>query len=263
MRVLLSLIVILTAAPALAFEGELDAKTFGDASGNEVAFTIYVSGKRDIRMDATQKARRGKPRRVSYIKPAQGKYDFMVDHDKKQAVKVPKDSVAAVAKGGSPGEPPTGNHVEVKELGAATVAGQPTRHVRVTEKDTGEVSDFWFSDRYPASMWQNLFAFDAGATQSPTSEWAQIAERAHGVKPGFIMKMELTPKRGAKRGIEITRLQEKKVTPDKFGIPSGYAVVTFPTMPAGTSTMTPPTTREEAERMRDEYLKQMEQEQKR
>ena len=263
MRWLLALVVMLIAAPALAFEGEIDAKTFGDASGDEVEFTIYVSDKRDVRMDSTAKSRRGKARRVAYIKPAAGKYDFMVDHDQKQAVKLPKDAVKASTSSKGAGAPAAKDNIEVKQLGTATVAGQATRHVRVTDKDSGEVSEFWFSDRYPATMWQNVFAFDASAAQSPTNDWARIAERKYGVKPGFIMKMELTPTRGAKSGIEITRMEEKKVSTDKFTIPPGYTVTTMPSMPAGVPTMRQPTTREEAEKMRDDLLKQMEEEQKR
>jgi hypothetical protein len=80
MRWLLGLLVMLTAAPALAFEGEIEAKSFGDPSGEDVEFTIYVSDKRD-----------------------------------------------------------------------------------------GEVSDFWLSDRYPPTMWQNVFSFEANKGESPTS----------------------------------------------------------------------------------------------
>jgi hypothetical protein len=252
----------LTAAPALAFEGEIDAKTFGDTSGNDTEFAIYVSDKRDVRMDATAKSRRGKARRVSFIKPAKGKYDFMIDHDKKQAVKVTKESVIASTKTQPSREQVTKDNIEVKQLGAATVAGQPTRHVQVIDKDNGEVSDLWFSDRYPPTMWQNVFAFDANAAQSPTGHWARVAERKYGVKPGFIMKMMLTDKSGAKSGLEITRIQEKKVAANKFTIPSGYEVTTMPDMPAGAPAMMHPTTPEEAERMRDEWLKKMEQDQK-
>jgi len=252
----------LTAAPALAFEGEIDAKTFGDTSGKDTKFTIYVSGKRDVRMDATANSRRGKARRVSFIKPAKGKYDFMVDHDKKQAVKLSKDSVLASTKTQPSSEQPARDNIEVKQLGAATVAGQPTRHVQVIDKDNGAVSDLWFSDRYPPTMWQNVFAFDANGGQSPTGQWAQVAERKYGVKPGFIMKMMLTDKRGAKSGLEITRMQEKKVAANKFTIPSGYEVTTMPDMPADNPAMMQPTTPEEAERMRDEWLKKMEEGQK-
>ncbi len=263
MRWILGLLVMVTAAPALAFEGEIEAKTFGDASDNDAEFAIYVSDKRDVRMDATAKSRRGKARRVSYVKPAKGKYDFMIDHDKKQVVKISKDSVIRSTSTKGSRNPTAKDNIEVKQLGTATVAGQPTRHVRVTDKDSGEVSDFWFSDRYPPTMWQNVFAFDANTGQSPTGEWARVAERKYGVKPGFIMKMLVTDKRGAKSGLEIIRMEEKKVAADKFTIPSGYEIVTMPSMPAGDPTMQMPTTKEEAEKMRDEWLKKMEEQQKR
>lgn len=259
---IVGLLVMLTAAPALAFEGEIEAKTFGDASGNDAEFAIYVSDKRDVRMDATAKSRRGKASRVSFIKPAKGKYDFMIDHDKKQAVKIEKGMAMGAAKANPVREKATKkDNIEIKQLGTATVAGQATRHVQIIDKDNGQVSDFWLSDRYPMTMWQNVFAFDANAAQSPTGAWARVAERQYGFKPGFIMKMVSTDKRGAKSGLEVTRMEEKKVAPDKFAIPSGYEVVTMPSMPAGNPTMQMPTTKEEAEKMRDEWLKKMEEEQ--
>ncbi len=261
MHWLVGLLVLLTSAPALAFEGEIEAKTFGDAAGNDAVFAIYVSDKRDVRMDATAKSRRGKASRVSFIKPAKGKYDFMIDHDKKQAIKVEKGAVMGAAKTKPALETTRKDNIEIKQLGTATVAGQATRHVQIIDKDNGQVSDFWLSDRYPMTMWQNVFAFDANAAQSPTGAWARVAERQYGFKPGFIMKMVSTDKRGAKSGLEVTRMEEKKVAPDKFTIPSGYEVVTMPSMPAGTPTMQMPTTKEEAEKMRDEWLKKMEEEQ--
>jgi hypothetical protein len=58
-------------------------------------------------------------------------------------------------------------------------------------------------------------------------------------------------------------MQEKKVAPNKFTIPSGYEVTTMPDMPAGAPMMGRPTTKEEAEQMRDEWLKKMQEDQKR
>lgn len=257
MRWLLSLVVLLAAAPALAFEGEIEAKTFGDTSGNDVEFQIYVSDKRDVRVDTTSKDRRGKPRRLSYLKPAKGKYDYMIDHDEKQAVKVSKDAVVGLTKTDPADERRPDDNIEVEELGTAMVAGQKTRHVRVTDKRTGEASNFWMSDRYPATMWQNVFSMRGNRGESSTAEWAQMAERQYGVKPGFIMKMMAKDKRGKERGLEITRMEEKKVAADKFTIPAGYEVATMPDTPAGSPAMKRPTTKEEAEKMRDEWMKKM------
>jgi hypothetical protein len=233
MRWFMGLLVMLIATPALAFEGEIEAKTFGDPSGEDVEFAIHVSDKRDVRMDATSKQRRGKARRVSYIKPAKGKYDYMIDHDKKQAVKVSKEAVVGLTKTKPADERTLDDNIEVEELGTAMVAGRKTRHIRVTDKRDGEISDFWLSDRYPATMWQNVFSFEANKGQSPTSEWTRMAERQYGVKPGFIMKMVSKDKRGKESGLEITRMEEKKVPADKFTIPPGYQVATMPEMPAG------------------------------
>jgi Domain of unknown function (DUF4412) len=262
MRWFVGLLVMLTAAPALAFEGEIDARTFGDASGNDVEFAIFVSDKRDVRMDTTAKQRRGKPRRVSYIRPATGKYDFMIDHDKKQAAKVSKEAVTGLAKTKPANENRSRDDVEVEELGTATVAGQITRHVRITDKRDGEVSDFWLSDRYPATMWRNVFSMRGNSGESPANDWTRIAERQYGVKPGFIMKMVSKDKRGRESGLEVTRMEEKKVAADKFVIPPGYEVATMPDMPSGAQTMKAPTTKEEAEKMRDEWMKELQEEQR-
>jgi len=49
MRWLLGLFVMLTAAPALAFEGEVDAKSIGNTAAGVVEFQIYVSKNGDGR----------------------------------------------------------------------------------------------------------------------------------------------------------------------------------------------------------------------
>ena len=64
MRWFLGFLVMLTASPALAFEGEIDAKSIGDAS-HQAEFTIHVSNAGDVRMDTTVKQGRDKARRAS------------------------------------------------------------------------------------------------------------------------------------------------------------------------------------------------------
>jgi len=76
------------------------------------------------------------------------------------------------------------------------------------------------------------------------------------------MKMVSKDKRGKESGLEVTRMEEKKVAADKFAIPPGYEVATMPDMPGGTPTMKRPTTKEEAEKMRDEWMKKMREEQR-
>jgi hypothetical protein len=229
---LLSLLVMLTAAPALAFEGEIDAKSIGDAS-QQAEFTIFVNESGDVRMDTSAKGRRGKTQRVTYIKPAKGKYDIMLEHSEKQGMKIPKNTfsrIAQTAGADEKGKPP---NYEIEKLGTATIAGQPTRHVRITDKDNGDTADFWLSDGHPQNLWLKVFTVGGVGGQSPTRQYAEAAQSFHGFKPGFIMKMVTKGKRGVESGLEVTRIEEKKVAQDKFAIPPGYQVATMPEMPAG------------------------------
>ncbi|MGB5547529.1 MAG: hypothetical protein WBM74_13225, partial [Polyangiales bacterium] len=59
MRWLIGFLVLFIAAPALAFEGEIEAKSIGDASSGAVNFQIYVAKNGDVRIDTTAKSSRG------------------------------------------------------------------------------------------------------------------------------------------------------------------------------------------------------------
>ena len=229
MRWFLILLVLLTAAPALAFEGEIEAKSIGDAS-QQAEFTIFVNESGDVRMDTSAKGRRGKTQRVSYVKPAKGKYDYMLDHGEKQGMKIPKNAFARIAQTAGADEKGKPPNYEIEKLGAATVAGQATRRVRVTDKDNGDTAEFWLSDAYPQNLWLKVFAVEGVGGQSPTGQWTGIAESYRGFKPGFIMKMVSKGKRDPESGLEVTRIEAKKVSPDKFAIPPGYEVATMPDM---------------------------------
>jgi len=256
MRWLLGLFVLLIAAPASAFEGEVEAASTGNERAGVVEFHIYVSKKGDMRMDTTAKQPRGKARRASYIRPAEGKYDYALDPARKQATKIPKDTFKNMPTGEeSKAEKPP--NVEVKKLGTDKVAGQSARHVRVIDKDTGHAADLWLSDRYPAELWQTIFSFGGDESKGPTNAWMDIAKKEYGFKPGFIMKMVAKSKDGKGGGLEVTRIQEKKVAADKFKVPSDYEVAAMPEMPIGLSGMKIPTTEEEAEKMRDEWMEKM------
>ena len=260
MRWFLGFLVMLTASPALAFEGEIDAKSIGDTS-HQAEFTIHVSNAGDVRMDTSAKDRRGKSQRVSYIKPAKGKYDYMVDHGQKQGMKIPKDALSKFPQDQGANDKRKPPKLEITKLGTAAVAGQTTRRVRITDKDSGDTADLWLSDGYPQDLWLKVFTVGGIEGQSPTRQWTQVAASYRGFKPGFIMKMVSTGKRGVESGLEVTRMEEKKVTTDKFAIPPGYEVATMPDMPSGTPTMKRPTTKEEAEKMRDEWMKKTQEEQ--
>lgn len=133
MRWLICFLVLVTAAPALAFEGEIEAKSIGDASAGAVQLEIYVAKNGDVRVDTSAKSAKGQANRSSYIKPAKGEYDYALDHARKQATKIPKDTITRMAQSQSEKEKSKKANVEVKKLGTDTVAGQSTRHLRAAK----------------------------------------------------------------------------------------------------------------------------------
>jgi hypothetical protein len=262
MRWFVALVVMLTAAPALAFEGEVDAKSIGNAEGGVVDFKIQVSKKGDVRINTSTKGPDGKTHRGSYIKPATGKYNYALDHDQKQATRIPKDTIRKMTKsqaGQNKGKKP---NVVIKKLGTDKVAGQSTRHIQVIDKDEGHTAELWLSDRYPAKLWTNVFSFGGSEGQSPSDQWTKIMEKEYGFKPGFIMKMLAKDKGGETGGLEVTRMKEGKVAAKEFVLPPGYEVVDVPEMPSGMPSMKMPTTQEEAEKVREEWMKKMQQQQR-
>lgn len=262
MRWLVGFFVLLTAAPALAFEGEIEAKSIGDASSGAVNFQIYVAKNGDVRIDTTAKSSGGKTNRASYLKPAKGKYDYALDHQRKQATKISKDTITKTAQDQTAKQKGDKPNVDVKKLGTAKVAGQSTRHLRVIDKDEGSTTDLWLSDRYPAKLWQTIFSFGGDGGKGQSSQWTRIMEKEYGFKSGFVMKMLSKDKGGQQGGLEVTRMQEKKVAAGTFGVPPGYQVTEVPDMPGGMPSMKMPTTPEEAEKMRDEWMKKMEEQQR-
>lgn len=262
MRWILGLLVLFTATPALAFEGEIDAKSIGDASAGAVEFQIFVSKGGDVRLDTTAKSSGRKASRASYVKPAKGKYDYALDHDRKQATKIPKDMIKKMTQGQPGAEDGKKANIEIKKLGTDKVAGQSVRHLRVIDKDEGSTADLWLSDRYPAKLWQKIFSSGGDAGRKSNSGWTQIMEKEYGFKPGFVMKMLSKDKGGQKSGLEVTRMQEKKVAASKFAVPPGYQVQEMPEMPSDVPNMKMPTTKEEAEKMRDEWMKKMQEQQR-
>jgi hypothetical protein len=89
--------------------------------------------------------------------------------------------------------------------------------------------------------------------------WNKAAKKI-GFKPGFMMKMVHRDKDGTEGGLEVTKLTERTVSKAQVSPPADYEVKEMP-MPPGEMGGTPikvPTTREEAEKMRDEWMKKME-----
>ena len=262
MRLFIGFLVLLVASPALAFEGEIDARSIGATGSGPVTFQIRVSKKGDVRMDTSMKGPDSKSHRGSYIKPATGKYNYALDHERKQATKIPKEAIEKAMKDAQGGENSKKANIEIKKLGSEKVAGQSTRHIRIIDEDEGHTADMWLSDQYPAELWHRIFAGGSGRSDGASSPWSRVAQREYGVKPGFVMKVLSKGKDGQRSGLEVTRLQKKKVSPDAFAIPKGYEVVEMPAMPSGIPSMTAPKTQEEAEKMRDEWMKKMQEMQK-
>lgn len=255
MRWLVVVLATLVASPALAFEGEIDARSVGNARGGAITFKIRVSKKRDVRMDTAMTG--PEMHRASYIKPATGKYNYALDHDRKQATKIPKETVKNMAKQGQSAKGGKRTNIKVEKLGTEKVAGQMTRHVRIVDEDDGHTADVWLSDQYPASLWHAVFSAGDDKARGPSGGWGELVQRQYGVKPGFVMKVVSTGRDGTKGGIEVTRMQRKKVPTDAFKVPPGYELVEAPVMPSGMPNMKAPTTQEEAEKMRDEWMQKM------
>ena len=76
------------------------------------------------------------------------------------------------------------------------------------------------------------------------------------------MKMVSEGKDGQRGGLEVTRMQKKNVAANKFVVPPGYEVTEVPDMSGGLPSMKMPTTKEEAEKMRDEWMKKTQEQQR-
>ena len=258
MRLFVVLFVLLVASPVSAFEGEIDARSIGAGGSGPVTFEILVSKKGDVRVDTSMKGPDSKLHRSSYINPATGKYNYALDHERKQATKISKQTIDKMMKDAESGEKGKKANIEIKKLGTEKIAGQSTRHIRIIDKDEGHTADMWLSDQYPAALWHSIFSGRNAQGGGASSEWSRFVQREYGVKPGFVMKMLSKGKDGQRSGLEVTRMQKKKVAPGAFAIPPGYEVVEMPAMPSGMPSMKPPQTQEEAEKMREEWMKKME-----
>lgn len=259
MRTLVLFIVLGISTPAMAFEGEIEAKGVGEAGTGLAAMKILVSKSGDVSMEITAKDSYGAPKKVGYLNPAKGKYNYMLEHSNKTAIKMPKKMYDKTTESSQVNKVVENQNVEIKKLGKEKIAGHMTRHIQVIDKDTGGVSDMWLSDKYSAQLWSRVFAFGSQGPTDQMKDWNQAAKKI-GFKPGFIMKMVHKDQDGKEGGLEVTKLMEKKVGKVQVSLPADYDVKEMPIPPgeAGDSSMKVPTTREEAERMRDEWMKKME-----
>jgi len=259
MRTFVFFIALGISTPALAFEGEIEAKGIADAGSGLAAMKILVSKSGDVSMEITARDAYGAPQKIGYLNPAKGKYNYMLEHSKKTAIKMPKEMYDKMTKSSEVNKAVENPNVEVKKLGTAKIAGHTTRHIQIIDKDTGGVSDMWLSDKYSAQLWSRVFAFGSKGSTDQMKHWNKAAKKI-GFKPGFMMKMVHRDKDGTEGGLEVTKLTERTVSKAQVSPPADYEVKEMP-MPPGEMGGTPikvPTTREEAEKMRDEWMKKME-----
>jgi len=140
MRWLVGVLVLATAAPALAFEGEIEAKSIGDASNGAVQLEIYVAKNGDLRVDTSAKGPTGQANRASYIKPAKGEYDYLLDHDQKRATKISKDTITKVA-AGKFAVPPGYKVTDVPDM----PEGMPNMKMPTTKEEAEKMREEWMN----------------------------------------------------------------------------------------------------------------------
>ena len=252
MRALAILTVSLFSLSASAFEGEIKAEVKQGGKGkSSVEWNTFHSKKGDVRMDVTGRDKKGKPHRTSMIMPANAKYFYMEDHDKKTVMKMENRPWENPNYNPVKGQKKKNDKVSIKKLGKETVAGQSTQHVRVTDED-GTVSDLWISEKYPYDLW--VKAFTAGQQQSaPDAHSKERMEvmKKHGIKPGLVMKA-VTKEKGNTTTFQVLGLREGKVASTRFKPNPKYKSEEVPAMPQGFKA---PSNAEEAKKLREEMMK--------
>jgi Domain of unknown function (DUF4412) len=253
MRTLVLIIALAVSTPAMAFEGEIQLKgTDAGASGLE-AMKVLVSKDGDVSMEMITKGSDGATRNVTYLKPSNGRYNYMLDHKRKLALQVPKDTFDGVAKSSQPDTELENANLEVEKLGHESVAGHATRHIRITDKDTGDISELWLSDKYSARLWSQVMGFGDNTSNDPMESWNKAAAK-FGFKPGFPMKVVNRDRRGTQSSLEVVKIAARKVAGESFFLPADYDVREMH-RPSGGANGTPveaPTTGRVDEKTRDE-----------
>ncbi|MGB8222825.1 MAG: DUF4412 domain-containing protein [Polyangiales bacterium] len=223
MRTLVLIVALAMSTPAMAFEGEIQLKGTDAAASGLAAMTVLISKNGDVSMELTTRDPDGATREVGYLKPSKGRYNYMLDYKRKRALQVPKDTFDNVDKSSPPDDALQKANVQVEKLGHEKIAGHATRHIRITDKDTGGVSDLWLSDKYPAQLWSQAMGFGDDGPNDPVQAWNEAAEKL-GFKPGFPMKVLNQDRRGAQDGLEVVKIAEKKVDDKRFFVPADYEI---------------------------------------
>jgi|GEM_PF-2156974 len=259
MRTLVLFIALTVSTPAMAFEGEIQLKGTDAASAGLAAMTVLIAKNGDVRMEMSVTDRDGTKRKVGFLKPSKGQYNYMLDHKRKLTLPVPKDAFDEVPVGSEPEKELDESSFAVEQLGRDEIAGQQVRHIRITDRNTGDISDLWLSDKYPPQLWSQAMGFGSDGPNDQMQDWNKAAAKL-GFKPGFPMKMTNKDRHGAESGLEVVKIAEKKVDSKSFSPPADYRVQEMQMQPrgAGDVPVKAPSSREEAEKMRDEVMRKLE-----
>ncbi|MGB8331569.1 MAG: DUF4412 domain-containing protein [Polyangiales bacterium] len=249
-------IAIAVSTPALAFEGEIQFRGTDAASAGFAAMTVLIAKNGDVSMEMMITSRDGAMRKVGYLKPSTGRYNYMLDHRRRLALQVPKDTFDKAPIGPEPDTELDLAKLEVEKLGPEEVGGQTTRHIRIIDKDTGDITELWLSDKYSAQLWSQAMGFGGDGPSDPIQDWNKAAAKL-GFKPGFPMRVVNKGRQGAESGIEVAKIAEHKVDSKSFSPPQDYEIQEMHISAGGVGDIPvkAPTTREEHEKMRDELMK--------
>ena len=222
--VLTFMLALLSASPALAFEGQLKA-SLSSEQGVAAQIRARYSKAGDVRMDIQSSDANGEPVRATTIMPAKGKSYYSISHDQRAIVEMPYSTLAATS------QQVTGSgdnaNLEIKKLGKETVSGVETAHVRVIDKDNNAVIDLWLTQKYPADLWTRAFRGRNLGLEMSDDERVK-AMKKYGVKPGFSMKMRVEQAGGVPVVFLVEEVKRMPVPPAVFALPDGYARIQGP-----------------------------------
>jgi len=219
MRALLTCVAItFFASPALAFEGELEARL---SSKQGVAATVRArySKAGDVRMDIRSVGEDGKPVLATTILPSQGESYYTIAPAQKLIVEMPYATLADTSQQVK-GSAESAN-LEVKKLGKEVVSGVQTRHIRIVDKDNDAVIDLWLTGKYPADLWTRAFRGRNLGLELSDDERTK-AMKKYGVEPGFSMKMRVDQAGGVPVVFLVEKIERRPVPASVFALPEGY-----------------------------------------
>jgi hypothetical protein len=215
--VLILVIAALFASPALAFEGELQAR-LSSKQGVAAKVRARYSKTGDVRMDIRSTDEDGQTMLATTIMPAKGQSYYTIAPAQKLIVEMPYAALADTSqqvKGSSDA------NLEVKKLGKETVSGVQTRHVRIIDKDNDAVIDLWLTGKYPADLWTRAFRGRNLGLELSDDERTK-AMKKYGVEPGFSMKMRVDQAGGVPVVFLVEKIERGPVAPSVFALPEGY-----------------------------------------